>query len=48
MNKQVQRFVVKFVNGFWVTFDSSNYENTHLHTLRKDAESFTKKLNGKV
>lgn len=48
MNKTSgQRFVVKFVNGSWVTFDTVNYENTHLHRLKKDAVEFTSNLNKK-
>ena len=41
------RYTVKFVNNYWMTFDTLNYENTHLHYLKKDAVEFTKKLNQK-
>lgn len=41
------RYTVKFINGFHVTFDTLNYENTHLHFLKRDAVEFTKKLNQK-
>ena len=47
-NKQpTLRFVPKFVNGYWVTFDTVNYENTHVHLLQKVAVEFTKNLNNK-
>jgi len=41
------RYTVKFVNGFYATFDTVEYQNTHLHYLKKEAIEFTKKLNQK-
>lgn len=41
------RYTVKFVHGFWTTFDTVEYQNTHLHYLKKEAIEFTKKLNQK-
>lgn len=41
------KYIVKFVNGFWVSFNTETYENTHLHYLKRDAVEFTKKLNQK-
>ena len=39
------RYVAKFVNSFWVPFDTENYENTQVFYLRKDAVEAVKKMN---
>jgi hypothetical protein len=39
------RYVAKFVNSFWVSFDTENYENTQVFYLRKDAVEAVKKMN---
>lgn len=39
------RYVAKFVNGFHVSFDTENYENTQVFYLRKDAVEAVKKMN---
>lgn len=44
---QNQRYQVKFVNGFWVSFCTENYENTQVFYLRKDAVEAVKKFNQK-
>ena len=32
------KYAVKFVNSFWVSFDTEAYENTQVFYLRKDAK----------
>ena len=39
------RYVAKFVNGAWVSFNTETYENTQVFYLRKDAEEAVKKMN---
>lgn len=39
------RYVAKFVNGFHVSFDTENYENTQVFYLRKDAVEAVRKMN---
>ncbi len=39
------RYVAKFVNGYWVSFNTETYENTQVFYLRKDAEEAVKKMN---
>lgn len=39
------RYVVKFNNGFWKTFDLQEYKDVQLHYLKKDAQEFCNKLN---
>ena len=39
------RYVAKFVNGAWVSFNTETYENTQVFYLRKDAEETVKKMN---
>ena len=45
-NKEVYiRYVAKFVNGYWCSFDTEAYENTQVFYLRKDAMEAVKKMN---
>ena len=39
------KYVAKFVNGYWCSFDTESYENTQVFYLRKDAEEVVKKMN---
>ena len=39
------KYVAKFVNGYWVSFNTETYENTQVFYLRKDAEEVVKKMN---
>lgn len=39
------KYIVKFVNGFWCSFDTEAYENTQVFYLRKDAVEAVKKMN---
>ena len=39
------KYVAKFVNGAWVSFNTETYENTQVFYLRKDAEEAVKKMN---
>ena len=39
------KYVAKFVNGFHVSFDTENYENTQVFYMLKDEEEAVKKMN---
>ena len=39
------KYVAKFVNGYWCSFDTEAYENTQVFYLRKDAMEAVKKMN---
>ena len=39
------KYVAKFVNGYWVLFNTETCENTQIFYLRKDAEEAVKKMN---
>ena len=39
------KYVAKFVNGAWASFNTETYENTQVFYLRKDAEEAVKKMN---
>lgn len=41
----MENYKVKFVNGFWVSFNTETYENTQVFYLRKDAVEAVKKMN---
>ena len=41
----MEKYKVKFVNGFWVSFNNETYENTQVFYLRKDAVEAVKKMN---
>ena len=41
----MEKYKVKFVNGFWCSFNTETYENTQVFYLRKDAEEAVKKMN---
>lgn len=41
----MENYKVKFVNGFWCSFNTETYENTQVFYLRKDAEETVKKMN---
>ena len=43
-----ERFKVKFVNGFWVSFDTVNFENTQVYFLKRDAVVAVKAINKEV
>ena len=32
------KYIAKFVNGAWVSFNTETYENTQVFYLRKDAD----------
>lgn len=42
------KYTVKFVNSYWVIFDTERYENTQICYLKKDAQEQCKKMNAKV
>lgn len=46
--KQNQRFVAKFVNGYHVVFDSVNYENIQIGYLKTEVDKLVRKLNKEV
>ena len=39
------KYIAKFVNGAWVSFNTETYENTQVFYLRKDAMEAVKKMN---
>ena len=39
------KYIAKFVNGAWVSFNTETYENTQVFYLRTDAEEAVKKMN---
>ena len=39
------KYVAKFVNSYWVSFNTETYENTQVFYLRKDAMEAVKKIN---
>lgn len=39
------RYITKFTNGFWKTFDTVDYTDVRLHYLKTDADNFTANLN---
>ena len=39
------KYIAKFVNGAWVSFNTETYENTQVFYLRKDVEEAVKKMN---
>ena len=39
------KYVAKFVNGYWCSFDTEAYENIQVFYLRKDAMEAVKKMN---
>lgn len=39
------RYITKFTNGFWKTFDTVDYTDVRLHYLETDAVAFTANLN---
>ena len=39
------KYVSKFVNSYWVSFNTETYENTQVFYLRKDAMEAVKKMN---
>ena len=41
----MEKYKVKFVNGFWCSFDTEAYENIQVFYLRKDAVEAVKKMN---
>lgn len=43
----MNKFIVKFVNSYWVSFDTEAYENTQVFYLKKDAVEAVKKFNQK-
>lgn len=42
------KYTVKFINGYWVIFNTEQYENTQICYLKKDAQDLCKKMNIKV
>lgn len=41
----MEKYKVKFVNSFWVAFDTEAYENTQVFFLKRDAVEAVKKMN---
>ncbi len=41
------RYIVKWNNGFWKTFDTVNYTDVCLHRLKTEAEENVKRLNSR-
>jgi hypothetical protein len=41
------RYIVKWNNGFWKTFDTVTYDDVYLHRLRSEAEVAAQRLNSK-
>ena len=39
------KYVAKFVNSYWVSFNTETYENVQVFYLRKDAMEVVKKMN---
>ena len=39
------RYTAKFVNSYWVSFNTETYENTQVFYLRKDCLEAVKRLN---
>ena len=39
------KYVSKFVNSYWVSFNTETYENVQVFYLRKDAMEAVKKMN---
>lgn len=42
------RYITKFTNSYWKTFDTEEYKDVQLHYLLKDAITFCKNLNEKI
>ena len=39
------KYVAKFVNSYWVSFNTETYENTQVFYLRKDCIEAVKRMN---
>ena len=39
------KYVAKFVNGAWVSFNTETYENTQVFYLKRECEEAVKKMN---
>ncbi len=39
------RYIVKFTNGYWKTFDTEEYKDSGMFMLKKDAVQAAKNLN---
>ena len=39
------KYVAKFVNGAWVSFNTETYENTQVLYLKRECEEAVKKMN---
>ena len=39
------KYAVRFINEYWVIFNTETYENIQVFYLRKDAEEAVKKMN---
>ena len=42
---ETMKYIAKFVNSYWVSFNTETYENTQVFYLRKNAEEAVKKMN---
>jgi hypothetical protein len=47
MKNTRERFVIKFNNGYWKTFDTWNYTDVEIFLLRKEAEARLDEVFGK-
>lgn len=41
----MDKYTVKFVNGYWTIFNTEQYENAQICYLKKDAVEVAKKMN---
>lgn len=39
------KYIAKFVNSYWVSFNTETYENTQVFYLRKDCLETVKRMN---
>ena len=39
------KYIAKFVNSFWCSFNTETYENTQVFYLRKDCLEAVKRMN---
>ena len=39
------KYIAKFVNGYWVSFNTETYENTQVFYHKRECEESVKKMN---
>ena len=42
------RYIAKFTNGYWKTFDSQTYLEVSIHLLKTEAEANAERLNTRL